>query len=119
MAAGTGDFLVNPALVVSLLMFALRSERTAAIAGAVTVIAVLVAGHLRFRLHAGTGWADLAVVPWIALLDTDPDKARESLAHIQRASESALEELRLTVGLLRQPGGGQLAGASRVASLDE
>jgi signal transduction histidine kinase len=38
------------------------------------------------------------------LLDTDPVKARESLAHIQRASEDALEELRLTVGLLRQPG---------------
>jgi signal transduction histidine kinase len=38
------------------------------------------------------------------LLDSDPDKARESLAHIQRASEDALEELRLTVGLLRQPG---------------
>jgi signal transduction histidine kinase len=40
---------------------------------------------------------------------TDPDstdlaKARESLGHIQRASEAALEELRLTVGLLRQPG---------------
>jgi signal transduction histidine kinase len=34
----------------------------------------------------------------------DLDKARESLAHIQRASESALEELRLTVGLLRAPG---------------
>jgi signal transduction histidine kinase len=31
-------------------------------------------------------------------------KARESLGHIQRASEAALEELRLTVGLLRQPG---------------
>lgn len=38
------------------------------------------------------------------LLDSDLDKARESLAHIQRASEAALEELRLTVGLLRQPG---------------
>ncbi len=38
------------------------------------------------------------------LLDTDLDKARESLAHIQRAGEAALEELRLTVGLLRQPG---------------
>lgn len=38
------------------------------------------------------------------LLDTDVDKARESLTHIQRASEAALEELRLTVGLLRQPG---------------
>jgi signal transduction histidine kinase len=31
-------------------------------------------------------------------------KARESLGHIQRASGAALEELRLTVGLLRQPG---------------
>ena len=38
------------------------------------------------------------------LLDSDPGKARESLAHIQQASEAALEELRLTVGLLRQPG---------------
>jgi len=38
------------------------------------------------------------------LLGTDLGKARESLAHIQRASEAALEELRLTVGLLRQPG---------------
>jgi signal transduction histidine kinase len=38
------------------------------------------------------------------LLDSDPVKARESLEHIQRASEAALEELRLTVGLLRQPG---------------
>lgn len=38
------------------------------------------------------------------LLDSDLGKARESLAHIQQASESALEELRMTVGLLRQPG---------------
>ncbi|HEX6523008.1 MAG TPA: sensor histidine kinase [Streptosporangiaceae bacterium] len=38
------------------------------------------------------------------LLDNDLGKARESLAHIQQASEAALEELRLTVGLLRQPG---------------
>lgn len=37
------------------------------------------------------------------LLDTDQDKAREALAHIQQASEDALDELRLTVGLLRQP----------------
>ncbi len=145
----------------------------AAIGGTAAVIGVLVIGHLAFRLHAKTGWSDLAVVPWIAvaaaigqavrgkrahqamleerarraedarehearrriqeerlriarelhdavghhvalisvqagamgyLLDTNLDKARESLAHIQRASESALEELRLTVGLLRQPG---------------
>jgi signal transduction histidine kinase len=38
------------------------------------------------------------------LLHTNPAKARESLDHIQQASEAALEELRLTVGLLRQPG---------------
>jgi signal transduction histidine kinase len=38
------------------------------------------------------------------LLDTDLDRARESLAHIQQASGAALEELRLAVGLLRQPG---------------
>ena len=38
------------------------------------------------------------------LLGNDLAKARESLGHIQRASEAALEELRLTVGLLRQPG---------------
>ena len=38
------------------------------------------------------------------LLDNDLGKARESLAHIRHASEAALEELRLTVGLLRQPG---------------
>jgi signal transduction histidine kinase len=173
MAAGTVDFLIGPALVMSLFVFSLHSERTPAIAGTAAVIGVLVTGHLAFRLHARTGWADLAVVPWIALaaavgqavrvkrahqamleerarraeesrdaearrriqqerlriardlhdavghhvalisvqagamgylLDTDLDKARESLAHIQRASESALEELRLTVGLLRQPG---------------
>ena len=36
--------------------------------------------------------------------DEDRVQARESVAHIQRASEEALEELRLTVGLLREPG---------------
>lgn len=36
--------------------------------------------------------------------DEDLERARESLAHIQRAGEEALEELRLTVGLLREPG---------------
>ena len=160
-------------------MFSLRSEKTPAIAGTAAVIGVLLVGHLAFNLHAKTGWADLAVVPWIAvaaaigqavrakrahqamleerarraeegrehearrriseerlriarelhdavghhvalisvqagamgyLLDTDLDKARESLAHIQRASESALEELRLTVGLLRQPGDSEPTG---------
>ena len=173
MAAGTPDVLIGPALLVSMLVFSLRSERTPVIAGTAAVIGVLLIGHLVFSLHAKTGWSDLAVVPWTAvaaaigqavrakrahqamleerarrteegrelqarrriseerlriarelhdavghhvalisvqagamgyLLDTDLDKARESLAHIQRASESALEELRLTVGLLRQPG---------------
>ncbi|MDR0343654.1 MAG: sensor histidine kinase [Nocardiopsaceae bacterium] len=36
--------------------------------------------------------------------DEDRSQARESLTHIQRASEEALDELRLTVGLLREPG---------------
>ena len=173
MAAGTPDVLIGPALLVSMLVFSLRSERTPVIAGTAAVIGVLLIGHLVFSLRAKTGWSDLAVVPWTAvaaaigqavrakrahqamleerarraeegrehearrriseerlriarelhdavghhvalisvqagamsyLLDTNLDKARESLAHIQRASESALEELRLTVGLLRQPG---------------
>jgi signal transduction histidine kinase len=173
MAAGTPDSLIGPALVVSMFVFSLRSEKTPAITGTAAVIGVLLLGHLVFGLHAKTGWSDLAVVPWTAvaaaigqavrakrahqamleerarraeegrehearrriqeerlriarelhdavghhvalisvqagamgyLLDTDLGKARESLAHIQRASESALEELRLTVGLLRQPG---------------
>jgi signal transduction histidine kinase len=37
--------------------------------------------------------------------DEDLNQARESVAHIQRASEEALEDLRLTVGLLREPNG--------------
>ena len=54
------------------------------------------------------------------LLDTDLDKARESLAHIQRASGAALEELRLTVGLLRQPGESEpTEPVSGLARLDE
>jgi signal transduction histidine kinase len=36
--------------------------------------------------------------------DEDRAQARQSVTHIQRASEEALEELRLTVGLLREPG---------------
>jgi signal transduction histidine kinase len=37
------------------------------------------------------------------VLETEPDQAREALAHIRQAGRSALEELRTTVGLLRQP----------------
>jgi signal transduction histidine kinase len=59
------------------------------------------AGAMSYLLGADPAGADPA--------GTDPAstslaKARESLGHIQRASEAALEELRLTVGLLRQPG---------------
>ena len=36
-------------------------------------------------------------------LETEPDQAREALAHIRQAGRSALGELRTTVGLLRQP----------------
>jgi signal transduction histidine kinase len=37
------------------------------------------------------------------VLETEPGQAREALAHIRQAGRSALEELRTTVGLLRQP----------------
>jgi signal transduction histidine kinase len=56
---------------------------------------------------------------------TGPDgtglaKARESLGHIQRASGAALEELRLTVGLLRQPGESEpTEPAAGLAGLEE
>ena len=188
MAAGTPNVLIGPALVVSVLVFSLRSEKTPVIAGTAAVVAVLLIGHLGFSLDTKTGWSDLAVVPWTAvaaaigqavrakrahqamleerarraeegrehearrrvseerlriarelhdavghhvalisvqagamgyLLDTDLDKARESLAHIQRASESALEELRLTVGLLRQPGDSEPTEAGGLGRLDE
>ena len=38
------------------------------------------------------------------VLDAQPDRAREALAHVRRASRTALGELRDTIGLLRQPG---------------
>jgi signal transduction histidine kinase len=51
--------------------------------------------------------------------DEDRSQARESVAHIQRASEEALEDLRLTVGLLRGPGALEPAGAAEpVPGLD-
>ncbi|MEV7069685.1 sensor histidine kinase [Streptomyces sp. NPDC093990] len=37
------------------------------------------------------------------LMRTDPDRAYEALAHIKETSRAALDELRATVGLLRQP----------------
>ena len=51
--------------------------------------------------------------------DEDLHQARESVTHIQRASEEALDELRLTVRLLREPGAGELAEpAEPVPGLD-
>ncbi|MGH3244608.1 MAG: sensor histidine kinase [Trebonia sp.] len=51
--------------------------------------------------------------------DEDLIQARESVAHIQRASEEALEEMRLTVGLLREPGAAEPAEpAEPVPGLD-
>jgi signal transduction histidine kinase len=44
------------------------------------------------------------------LEDEDSTRAMESVAHIQHASAEALEELRLTVGLLRQPGTAEPTG---------
>jgi signal transduction histidine kinase len=38
------------------------------------------------------------------VLDDRPDQAREALTHIKQAGRAALDELRDTVGLLRQPG---------------
>ncbi|MCZ9342726.1 histidine kinase dimerization/phosphoacceptor domain-containing protein, partial [Streptomyces sp. TRM76130] len=38
------------------------------------------------------------------VMDRRPDQAKEALAHVRRASRSALDELRVTVGLLRQSG---------------
>lgn len=37
-------------------------------------------------------------------MDKRPDQAKEALAHVREASRSALDELRATVGLLRQSG---------------
>jgi signal transduction histidine kinase len=53
------------------------------------------------------------------LLDKDLETARASLAHIQNASEAALDELRLSVGLLRQAGEHELTEpAGRLSALD-
>jgi signal transduction histidine kinase len=38
------------------------------------------------------------------VMDSRPDQAKQALAHVREASRSALDELRATVGLLRQSG---------------
>ncbi|MGW0117512.1 sensor histidine kinase [Streptomyces sp. NPDC003327] len=40
----------------------------------------------------------------VHVMDKRPDQAKEALAHVREASRSALDELRATVGLLRQSG---------------
>ena len=193
MAAGTPDALINGVMLVALLIFLLRSERTPAIVAMVATAAALGAAYLLFALHAKTGLANLIAVPCLVvvfaveeavrarraqkamleerarhaeenreqqarqriqerihaerlriarelhdavghhvalisvqagamgyLLETDPAKARESLDHIQHASEAALEELRLTVGLLREPGESEpTEPAGKLSGLDE
>ncbi|WP_320784429.1 sensor histidine kinase, partial [Streptomyces sp. CRN 30] len=66
------------------------------------------------------------------VMDKRPDQAKEALAHVREASRSALDELRATVGLLRQSGDpeaptepapglarlDELAGTFRSAGLD-
>ncbi|WP_333736120.1 sensor histidine kinase [Streptomyces sp. IBSBF 2806] len=54
------------------------------------------------------------------LLRTDPDQAFQALAHIKDNSRAALDELRATVGLLRQPDDapGARAPIPRLADLD-
>lgn len=56
-----------------------------------------VLGHQIALINVEAGVAD-------HVLDRDPARAREALAHIRQAGRSALEELRDTIGLLRQPG---------------
>jgi len=52
--------------------------------------------------------------------DGDRVQAMESVAHIQRASAEALEDLRLTVGLLREPGAPEpVEPAEPVPGLDQ
>jgi signal transduction histidine kinase len=51
------------------------------------------------------------------LLAPDQAEARESVTHIQQASADALEDLRLTVGLLREPGDGEQADTPPVDPL--
>ena len=70
------------------------------------------AGAMSYLLGTGLDSADPD--------STDLVKARESLGHIQRASGAALEELRLTVGLLRQPGESEpVEPAAGLAKLEE
>jgi signal transduction histidine kinase len=55
------------------------------------------------------------------VLDRRPEQAREALVAIRQASAGAMQELRATVGVLRQPGGGERSQAAvpGLAQLDQ
>jgi signal transduction histidine kinase len=55
------------------------------------------------------------------VLDRRPEQTREALAAIRQASAGAMQELRATVGVLRQPAGGERSQAAvpSLAQLDE
>ncbi|AEW93660.1 MULTISPECIES: sensor histidine kinase [Streptomycetaceae] len=55
------------------------------------------------------------------VMESRPDQARAALAHVRQASRSALDELRATVGLLRQAGDPEAPRepAPRLAALDD
>ncbi|MDD1060340.1 histidine kinase [Streptomyces cocklensis] len=55
------------------------------------------------------------------VMDRRPDQARQALAHVSEASRSALDELRATVGLLRQRGepAAPMEPAPGLGSLDQ
>jgi signal transduction histidine kinase len=68
MAAGAPDVVITSALYIAVLAFSLASELTRTIAGTVAAIAVLGAGHLAFSLPVTSGWSDLDVLPWLAVV---------------------------------------------------
>ncbi len=56
-----------------------------------------VLGHQLALIHVQAAVAD-------HVLDDQPAQTRQALAHVRQASRTALEELRDTIGLLREPG---------------
>ncbi|MFC4998154.1 histidine kinase [Dactylosporangium cerinum] len=69
-----------------------------------------VVGHQLALIHVQAGVA-------AHLLDASPVGAREALGHVRHASQTALGELRDTIGLLRRPGE-QLTPTQPVTGLD-
>jgi signal transduction histidine kinase len=52
------------------------------------------------------------------VLETEPDQARRALGHIRGAGRAALDELRTTVGLLRQPNSPEILATEPTPGLD-